>query len=148
MSEPFFDGPLAVLVRRLVAHSPPDPWSPEIDAAVRAHDAVPLCPECLHPQEPAPRFCPHCQYPTGDFVPLMPLEQVYCVGEVLRRGVRGPGRNNLSQNVGFFLITICQYSILGVAYVFWLVAKAVGSPLDETRRRPLAVAEQPDDEQT
>jgi hypothetical protein len=137
MSEPQFSGPLAGLFRQLIAHSPPDPWSAEIDAAVKARDAIPLCQDCLHPQAPHQWFCPHCNFPTGDYVPMMPYLQVFWIGEILRRGVTGPGQNTDTQNVGFALFGLGQYSLFAPIYWFWLVSKSLGKPICQARRVPL-----------
>ncbi len=137
MSEPYFNGPLAVLARRLIIHSPPDPWSPEIDASVRAIDAIPLCEGCLHPQAPHQWFCPHCNFPTNNHVPLMHYLHVFWIGEILRRGVMGPGKNRPWQNVGFVIFGLGQYSIFAPIYWFWLVRKSMGRPIGQAQRRPL-----------
>ncbi len=78
-----------ILIRKLrlpAAGNPCDPWASEVDLAVRARDAIPLCVDCLYPQEGPLWFCPHCGFSTGDQVTLMPYLQVFAVGEVLRRG--------------------------------------------------------------
>lgn len=46
-----FDGPLGRFRRSLQPEIPPDPWPEEVDAAVRSPEAVPLCIDCLYPQE-------------------------------------------------------------------------------------------------
>jgi hypothetical protein len=143
MSEPSFNGPLAHLLRNVARHSPPDPWPAEIEAAVRSQDAVPLCPDCLHPQAPRQEFCPHCNFPTGDYVPFQPFPQTLWIGEFLRRGVTGPGRNSFFQNLGFVIFSASQYAVFAPIYWYWLVSKALDEPLVKGQRQPLEFDDAP-----
>ncbi len=133
MDEPLYNGPLARLVRSLFTARRPDPWPAELDAAVQSPLAVPLCLNCLCPQERHSWFCPICGYPTGDFVALMPYLNNFVVGEVLRRGVMGSPEKR--KNVMFFLIvfSVANYVVFAPIYWYWMARRAYGKPICHER---------------
>ncbi len=135
MSEPLFNGPLARFVRNLFHRGPPDPWSREEDAAVRAREAVALCVNCLAPQPPHRRFCPECAYPTGEFVATMPYLTNYVVGEALRQGVIGPPERRVGVLAFLVLYSTTQYSIFAPLYWYWLYRRARGRPICQAVRK-------------
>src|SRR5215203_3437622 len=117
MSEPHFNGPQAQVLRdKFRAH--PDPWPPEVDAAIKDPCAEALCISCLYPQELHQWFCPHCGYPTGDFVPVMPYLQIFPVAEVLRRGVIGPPERRVGVQLFLIVLSITQYAVFAPLYWF------------------------------
>jgi hypothetical protein len=128
-----------LLTRALRARFPvsPDPWPAEIDAAVKDATAEPLCINCLYPQAPHQWFCPHCNYPTGDCVPLMHYLQIFPMGELLRRGVMGPPERRAG--VQFFLIVFSttQYALFAPVYWYWMARRASGRPIGFEVRRDL-----------
>jgi hypothetical protein len=119
---------------------PPDPWPEEVDLSVRAPDAIPLCIDCLYPQEGRPWFCPHCRYPTGEFVTMMPYLRIFSVGEILRRGVVGPPEKGLALKAGFVLLS-AQYSLFAPVYWYWMVRKSRGRPICYAQRKDLTFEE-------
>lgn len=125
----------------LLREVPADPWSPEIDRAVRRRDAVPVCVECLCPQEGHRWFCPHCGFPTGEYVTTMPFLQIFAVGELLRCGVIGPPDKGLSRQVGFLLCSLTQYSLFFPVYWLWLVSRVCGRPIGHPHRLDLRFEE-------
>jgi len=129
MDEPYFNGPLAHLLRSALRVQHPDPWSAEIDAAVKDPNAEALCVSCLFPQAPHSWFCPHCGYPTGDYVPMMPYLQIFVVSEVLRRGVSGPPEQRAGTQVFLALFSATQYAVFAPVYWFWMLRRAQGKPL-------------------
>ena len=141
MSTPQFNGPLANVMRSLqrgiLRFGKPDPWSAEIDTAVRKPDAVPLCVNCLHPQEGHFWFCPHCGCPTGPYVATMPYLNIFLDGEIFRRGVMGPPEKRKS--VLFFqaFYAAANYSFFVPIYWFWMIRRAQGRPICEEKRREL-----------
>ena len=145
MDEPHFNGPLARLLRREFAEARrPDPWSTEVDAAVRESSAVPLCTNCLFPQEENRWFCPHCGFPTGDYVAVMPYLQVLVIGEVLRRGVMGAPERRIGPNVFLGLLALSQFAVFAPVYWFWMIRRAIGKPICVERRVPIVTDETPD----
>ena len=142
MDEPYYNGPLAQLLRRTLSEGRhPDPWSAETDAAVRGPSAVPLCINCLFPQGPHRWFCPHCGFPTGDCVAVMPYLQVFVMGEALRRGVAGSPERRAG--VQFFLVVYssAEYAVFAPLYWFWMWRRARGKPIGTECREPIAFEE-------
>lgn len=121
----------------LLRHVPADPWSPEIDQAVRKRDAVPVCVECLCPQEGHRWFCPHCGFPSGEYVTTMPYLYIFTYGELLRRGVTGPPDKSSGRFLGFAVFSAAQYSLFFPVYWFWLIRKACGKPIGQPSRPDL-----------
>ena len=128
-------------IRELAAKIPPDPWSREIDLAVKAREATPVCVNCLQPQEGHRWFCPHCAYPSGDYVTMMPYLQIFATGEVLRRGVMGRPEPGVARKAFFVIFSASEYAIFAPVYWFWMVRKACGKPICHVRREPLKFEE-------
>ncbi len=129
-----------ILVRwilELLRDIPPDPWPAELDQAVRRRDATPVCVECLSPQDARGWFCPHCGFPTGEYVPVLPYLYIFSWGELLRRGVTGPPDRNLGRVLGFAVFSMTQYSLFFPIYWFWLIRKCFGKPICQTKRPDL-----------
>ena len=137
-----YDGPLARWLRRLWSEFPPDPWPREIDAAVRSSEAVPLCIDCLYPQEAHRWFCPHCGKPTGDYVALMPYLQVLVMGELFRSGVLGPPERRRGAQIFLVVYSAAQYGVFAPLYWFWMLRKAQGEPICQEVRKDLPFAEE------
>jgi len=132
-----WEGPLARLVRSIGSVKSPDPWPKEIDDAVRAPEAVPLCIHCLHPQAEHQWFCPHCGCATGEFVPYMPYLQNFMVGELLRKGVLGPPEHRKGVMVFLVVFATAEYAVFAPWYWFWLIRKAQGHPICAETRKDL-----------
>lgn len=112
-----------------------DPWPAEIDAAVRAPGAQPLCINCLYPHEgPHQWFCPHCKYATGDRVPLMSYLYIYPMAEMMRRGVMGSPERRVGTQVFLAAAALVQYSFFAPVYWFWMFRRARGRPICHERR--------------
>lgn len=141
MSEAHFNGPLAKLVRGLFVENYPDPWPAEIDAAVKDPAAVPLCCNCLYPQEANPWRCPHCGFPVGEYVALNPYLQLFLVGEVLRKGVIGPPERRVGVQVFLVVFSLGQYAVFAPIYWYWMVRRAQGKPICAERRREIKFEE-------
>ena len=138
MSEPHFNGPLAKLVRGLFAEDYRDPWPAEIAAAVKDPAAVPLCYNCLYPQEETLWRCPHCGFPVGEYVPLNPYLQLFLVGEVLRKGVMGPPERRVGVQAFLVAFSFSQYAFFAPVYWFWMVRRALGKPISTENRTEIA----------
>ena len=132
---------IIVLIRRFRASAPPDPWSSEIDQAVKARDAIPVCSNCLYPQAGHRWFCPHCAFPTGDYVTSMPYLQIFAIGEVLRRGVIGLPERGFARKAFFVIFSASEYLAFAPIYWFWMVRKAHGKPICQARRDELKFEE-------
>jgi hypothetical protein len=117
--------------------TPADPWPTEIDVAVRDREAVPLCINCLFPQEAHRWFCPHCGFPTGDYVAVMPYLQVFVVGEVLRKGVMGPPERRIGVQLFLVLYSLAEYTFFAPIYWFWMLRRALGKPICLEYREPV-----------
>jgi hypothetical protein len=120
---------------------PPDPWPKEVDISVRAPDAIPLCIDCLYPQEEHPWFCPHCHFPTGECVPMMHYLQIFSLGEVLRCGVIGPPEKGLARKIFLIFLSISQYAIFAPIYWYWMARKSRGRPICHAQRKDIAFEE-------
>jgi hypothetical protein len=127
-------------IREIASKIPPDPWSQEVDLAVRAKDAIPVCINCLYPQQGHRWFCPHCGFPVGEYNTAMPYLQIFSLGELLRRGVVGPPEKGFTLKLGFFLYSF-EYALLAPIYWFWLVRKACGKPICQAQRKELPFEE-------
>lgn len=145
MSEPHFNGPLARLIRSQFAGYP-DPWPAEIDAAVKGEGAVPLCFNCLYPQEEATSSwrCPHCRFPIGEYVPMNPYLQLFLIGEVLRQGVMGPPERRVGVQAFLVVFSLGQYAVFAPIYWFWMIRRAQGKPICTENRREIAFEEPQD----
>ena len=124
-------------VMEYAAKAPPDPWPQEVDVAVKAREAVPVCVNCLHPQEGHRWFCPNCAYPSGDYVTLMPYLQVFAVGEVLRRGVIGPPEKGFGRKMFLVIYSASEYAVFAPVYWFWMWRKARGKPICRAQKTEL-----------
>jgi hypothetical protein len=144
MNDPYFNGPLARLFRAMFSGGRrPDPWPSEIDAAVRSPVAVPLCVNCLYPQEGHRWFCPHCGFPSGDYIAAMPYLQVFVAGEALRKGVMGPPERRVGVRVFLVVLSIAEYAVFAPVYWYWMIRRAQGKPICEERREAIMFEENP-----
>jgi hypothetical protein len=137
MSAPLQNGVLDRLLCRDIPPIYPDPWPAEIDAAIRAPAAVPLCVNCLSPQSGHRWLCAQCACPVGDFAPLMPNLQPFCIGHIMRRGVIGPPDRRCGVNVFLCVMAFHQYAVFAPVYWFWLVRKWQGKPICEEKHWPV-----------
>jgi hypothetical protein len=129
MSEPQFTGPLAQIMRPLWSEPHPDPWPADIDAEIKLKTAVPMCMNCLSPKDAYVRFCGNCGHPSGDYAALDPYQQLFLVGDVLRKGVIGPPDKHVGVHLFLIIFSISQYSIFAPVYWFWMVRRACGKPI-------------------
>ena len=110
---------IAERVRQTVARwisAKPDPWSKEVDDAIRGPDAVPVCHRCFASQENARWFCPECGTATGTYNNLMPYIWTFSLGEVARSGVHPTARFTPARTAGYVAFGIWQYQILAPVY--------------------------------
>jgi hypothetical protein len=98
----------------------PDPWDQKDEDAVHQPDAVPLCPHCLSPHDEDCRFCPECGSATGLYNNLNPYLYIFSLGELMRLGVSGQIRRNVTTVVGYLLLSLSEYLIFAPLYWFLL----------------------------
>lgn len=127
---------LFIAVRRVAASCRSDPWTDDIDASVRGRDAVPVCTNCLAPQADRHWFCPHCSFPAGEYVALLPFVQNFALGEAFRRGVSGPAEERKGARALAWLASAMTYRAFAPIYWFWLVRKQNGKPVCSPTHRP------------
>lgn len=135
MSEPHFNGPLAQLLRSVGSEFRPDPWPAEVDAEVKLKTAVPLCANCLFPRNGYPPFCQHCGHPTGDYAALDPYQQLFLVGDVLRKGVIGPQEKRVGVQLFLIVFSVAQYNVFAPVYWYWMARRAIGKPISSMYRK-------------
>ncbi len=128
-------------IREIASRGSPDPWPQEVDLAVKARDAIPVCINCLYPQEGHRWFCPHCAFPAGEYVTMMPYLQIFATGEVLRRGVMGTPETGFARKALFVIYSASEYAFFAPVYWFWMVRKAGGKPICHARRQELKFEE-------
>jgi hypothetical protein len=116
-------------IRRVASRSAPDPWPWDIELAIKARVAVPLCTNCVYRQVVRQWFCPRCGFPAGEFVTTMPYLHIFALGESMRRGVMGPPEKGFVRALFLVLFSTCQYGIFAPIYWFWMVRKARGRPI-------------------
>jgi hypothetical protein len=109
------------LVRWIMQAKPkPDPWGPEVEAAIQGPDARPVCHHCFTPQEDPNWFCPECGAAIGPYNNLMPYVNIFSEGEVLRTGVTGHWRTSRLMVLGYLLFSVGAYAIAAPVYWYFL----------------------------
>jgi len=98
----------------------PDPWGPEVDAAVNEPEAVPVCHRCFAPQDPESWFCPECGAAEGRYNNYLPFINIFSEGEVFRAGVSDNMRPNFLIVVGYLLISLSAYFVFAPVYWYFL----------------------------
>ena len=124
---------LYVAVSRHAPGRDADPWTDELDASVKRRDAVPVCVNCLFPQPEHPWFCPHCAFPTGEYVTLLPFVQNFALGEAFRRGVSGPPERRWGASALAWLASAMVYRPFAALYWFWIWRRQHGTPIGDPR---------------
>jgi len=103
------------LVRWIQQAAPrPDPWDKEIEEAVQAEDAVPLCPHCLAPQAPETWFCAECGSSVGLYNNVNPYLYAFSVGDLFRNGTTGWVCPRPLVIIGFLLLSFWAYIVFGL----------------------------------
>jgi len=93
-----------------------EPWAREIDDALDAPEAVPLCLHCLAPQEHDGWFCPECGATVGLYCNYMPFVSLFSQGEVLRAGVANSLPATPLRVAGYVLLAFSSYAIFAPFY--------------------------------
>jgi hypothetical protein len=94
----------------------PNPWPDEIEAAVRAPDAIPVCHCCATPCELPVWFCPDCGAAIGPYNNVMPYIYLFSVGEALRSGVGPEAHFTPFRTVAYVVIGLAEYGVFAPLY--------------------------------
>ena len=100
----------------------PDPWPAELDAAVRAPDAIPVCHHCTTPCSLPVWFCPACGASVGPYNNILPFVRIFSSGEVLRSGLQPTARFTLLTVPGYIFLAMHLVIFLAPFYYLRLVA--------------------------
>ncbi len=98
----------------------PDPWGSEIDEALQAPDALPVCHHCFAQQDEETWFCRECGAAIGPYNNYMPFIYVFSEGEVLRNGVNNRFTVNFITIGGYVLLSLCMYLVFAPVYWYYL----------------------------
>jgi len=113
----------AILVRAAkawLAQPPsPDPWGPDVAAAMEQPDALAVCPHCQCPHEATRWFCSECGHGVGDYNNLNPYLYLFSLGEVLREGTSGRVRKSWLTVTGFIFLSLIEYLVF--APISWFL---------------------------
>ena len=115
----------------------PDPWGYEVEQAVEAGDAAPLCPHCLTPQQHHGWFCPECGSTVGQYGNYLPSVYIFSIGDAARAGVQQRSPWTPLLVTGYVLLAIAYFSLLAPLYCLFLFIHRARF------RTPTAEADQP-----
>ena len=94
----------------------PDPWTAELDAAVHAPDAIPVCLHCTTPCDLPVWFCPVCGAAVGPYNNVMPYLYIFSIGEALRSGVGPEAHFTPFRTVAYAAIALAAYGLIAPLY--------------------------------
>jgi hypothetical protein len=94
----------------------PNPWPDDLDIAVRAPDAIPVCHHCTTPCELPVWFCLSCGAAVGPYNNVMPYIYIFSIGEVLRSGVGAEAHFTPFRTVAYIAIGIAEYGAFAPLY--------------------------------
>ncbi|MGA2865061.1 MAG: hypothetical protein ABSF95_11325 [Verrucomicrobiota bacterium] len=112
----------------------PDPWGPEVEEAVEAEDATPLCPHCLAPQEHNGWFCPECGHTCGQYGNYLPSVYIFSIGQGVRGGVEQRNPWSPLVTAGYVFIALGYFTVVAPVYCLFLF-------INRSRSRRLQEAE-------
>ena len=98
----------------------PLPWSTEIETAVLAPDAIPVCHRCITPCDLPAWFCPSCGAAFGPYNNILPFVRIYSIGEALRSGVGTEAHFTPFRMLAYISIGLVEYQIFAPLYYFRL----------------------------
>ncbi|MGJ8653358.1 MAG: hypothetical protein ACSHX8_08795 [Opitutaceae bacterium] len=115
-----FNGPLYHLLRRLWNVDAPNPYGTVEFVEPADEPEVPLCLNCLVPEEGHQWICSNCGWPTSFHGSQMSYIDVFCMGALLRSGVDGSVKLTRFRMIGLIIYSIMQYSIFSPLYWYRL----------------------------
>jgi len=98
--------------------SRPDPWDEDVAAEVAKDETPALCHRCLAPHHSLADFCPECGAPVGTYTNWLPYPYLFSIGYTLRVGTSGDFKRSPLSILGFFLLSLVEYSIFAPIYWF------------------------------
>jgi hypothetical protein len=98
----------------------PNPWPDELDIAVRAPDAIPVCHHCTTPCDVPVWFCPSCGAAVGPYNNVMPYIYIFSIGEALRSGVGPEAHFTPFRVVAYIVVGFSEYVIFAPIYYICL----------------------------
>jgi hypothetical protein len=101
------------------ATPPPNPWGPEIDAALTNDELPPSCHFCSAPLSETGWFCPGCGRSIGPYNNYSPYLYAFSLGEMMQRGTLEPFRVNWLTVAGYLLLSIFYFSV--IAPIYWVL---------------------------
>jgi hypothetical protein len=109
------------------AASSPDPWGPEVEAALQREDTLPLCPHCLAPQQQETWFCGECGNSIGKYNNLNPYLYAFSLGDLFRNATAGWVCPRPLVITGFLLLSVWVFvsqgfgsiGSVGLAFTYW-----------------------------
>jgi|SRR4051812_41098202 hypothetical protein len=104
----------------MIGKPSPEPWGPEVDAAVHQPEAVPICHRCFAPQDPESWFCPECGAAEGRYNNYLPFINIFSEGEVFRAGVSDNIRPSFLTIGGYLLLSASAYFVFAPVYWYFL----------------------------
>ena len=99
----------------------PDPWGEQVQAELQSPDSLPVCHRCLHEHAETCHFCPQCGASVGDYNNMLPWEQLFSEGEVLRNGTGANLPRRPWVLVGYVLLSTAAYLLFAPVYWFFLI---------------------------
>jgi hypothetical protein len=100
----------------------PDPWGETVAVQLHAPDSAPVCHRCLAEQSDCAHFCPKCGAAVGDYNNLLPFEQLFSEGEVLRNGTTLKLRRSFLVVTGYLIMPIISVGVLLLPPPFVFIA--------------------------
>ena len=116
----------------------PDPWGPEVTAALESSEATPICPHCQTPHEPTRWFCAECGHAVGNYNNWNPYLYIFSLGEVLREGTCGHIRKSWLTVTGLVILSFAEYFVLAPIYWFFLFRNLARKPAPTEPSEPVA----------
>ena len=106
----------------------PDPWDECLTLAVDETESLPVCHRCMTEHSLLAHFCPQCGAAVGEFNNLLPFEQLFSEGEVLRNGTNTRMPPTFLRIAGYFLLSIAAYAFFAPVYWFFLIRNFMRRP--------------------
>jgi hypothetical protein len=107
----------------------PDPWDETISAQIESPGVTALCHRCVTPHADSEHFCPNCGVAVGDYNNVLPFEQLFSEGEVLRNGTTQPFRPTFLILAGYLLMSTTAYMVFAPVYWFFLFRNLIRHPM-------------------